>query len=380
MRFAWIARLLLRRPDLGGTMALLLLLLVPGPALGSEDYIPLDDYLQQNPEQTSLMANFASIVSGPAVALTQPQSRPVRIAILYPAFQTSDYWRLSIRALEARLQELNIRYELQTHLSGLNDEPSALSAQLQQALDWQPDYLVFTLGALIHRQLIENILAREKTKLIVQNVTTPLKDWSAHPPFIYVGFDHQAGTRLLAEKMLAGASSSPLHYAMLYSSNGYISRLRGDTFIRLGNDSPATRLLASYYTDNDRDLALKATLQELDRNPDLNMLYACTTDIALAAIEALRLRGKLDQVMINGWGGGEDELEAIRRGELDLTVMRMNDDNGVAMAEAIKADLEQRADQVPQVFSGEMVLITQDMSATELKSLTDKAFRYSAAQ
>jgi autoinducer 2-binding periplasmic protein LuxP len=367
------------RPDLGCTLALLLLLLVPVQAYSFEDYIPLDDYLQQNPEQTTLMAQFSAVVSSPAVALSRPQSRPVRIAILYPAFQASDYWRLSIKAFEARLQELNIRYELQVHLSGLNDNPAVLATQLQQSLDWEPDYLVFTLGALINRQLIETILAQKKTKLIVQNVTTPLQNWSAHPPFLYVGFDHQAGTRLLAEKMLADSATAQ-QYAMLYSSHGYISRLRGDTFVRLGNDNKEVRLLGSYYTDNDTNLARAATLQELDRHPDLNMLYACTTDIALAAIEALRLRGKLDQVMLNGWGGGEDELEAIRRGDLDLTVMRMNDDNGVAMAEAIKAELEQRADQVPLVFSGEMELVTKDTSAAELQALIDKAFRYSAAQ
>ncbi|ANG62242.1 hypothetical protein A8C75_06885 [Marinobacterium aestuarii] len=366
-------------PIAGYGLALLVLLLLPLQAFSNEDYTPLDDYLQQHPEQTERMAKFASIVSSPAVALTAPQSRPVRIAIIYPAFQTSDYWRLSILAFEARLKELNISYELQTHLSGLSDDPAALATQLQQSLDWQPDYLVFTLGALIHRQLIEKILAQKTPRLILQNVTTPLQNWSSHTPFLYVGFDHQAGTRLLAQAMLAD-TSTPKQYAMLYSSHGYISRLRGDTFIRLGNDNPVTRQLGSYYTDNDSNLARDATLQELDRHPDLNMLFACTTDTALGAIEALRMRGKLDQVTVNGWGGGKAELEALRRGELDLTVMRMNDDNGVAMAEAIKAELEQRSDQVPQVFSGEMVLVTRDTPPDELKVLTDKAFRYSAAQ
>ncbi|UTW13860.1 substrate-binding domain-containing protein [Marinobacterium rhizophilum] len=379
MRLAWTDICLSPRPNLSSALTLLCLLLMPLHAFSGEDYTPLDDYLQQHPEQTALMAQFADVVSGPAVALTQPQTRPVRIAIIYPAFQVSDYWRLSIKAFEARLKELNIRYELQVHLSSLDEDPAVLATQLQESLDREPDYLVFTLGALIHRQLIETILAHKKTRLIVQNVTTPLQDWSAHPPFLYVGFDHQAGTRLLAGKMLTG-STRPQQYAMLYSSHGYISQLRGDTFIRLGNNSQEVRLLGSYYTDNDRDLARAATLQELDRHPDLNMLYACSTDIALAAIEALRLRGKLDQVLLNGWGGGEDELEAIRRGDLDLTVMRMNDDNGVAMAEAIKAELEQRTDQVPQVFSGEMVLVTKDTPEAELQALTVKAFRYSATQ
>lgn len=377
MRLARNYHLSSPRPKLGCCLAFIIFLLMPARAFSEENFTPLDEYLQLHPEQISLMADFASVVSGPAVALKHPQNSPVRIAIIYPAFQNSDYWHLSIKAFEARLKELQITYELMTHLSALDDDPSVLATQLQQSLDWKPDYLIFTLGALIHRQLIETILAQKKPKLILQNVTTPLQDWSAHPPFLYVGFDHQAGTRLLAGKML---SDSPSQYAMLYHSRGYISQLRGDTFIRLGNDKPNARLLGSYYTDNDPDRARDATLQELDRHPQLNMLFACSTDTALGAIEALRLRDKLDQVTVNGWGGGLPELEALGRGELDLTVMRMNDDNGVAMAEAIKAELEQRSDQVPQIFSGEMVLITKDTPAVELNALTDKAFRYSAAE
>ncbi|MFC6672267.1 hypothetical protein [Marinobacterium aestuariivivens] len=82
-------------------------------------------------------------------------------------------------------------------------------------------------------------------------------------------------------------------------------------------------------------------------------------------------------MIINGWGGGDAELEALARGELDLTVMRMNDDNGVAMAEAIRADLEQHGDRVPQVFSGDMVLLTRNTPAAELEALRARAFRYS---
>jgi autoinducer 2-binding protein LuxP len=368
--------------DLAGACCAVLLavLLLSSPqAFANQDYMPLDDYLQQHPDQVARMAAFSQTVSNAAVPLAQPQQRPVRIAIIYPALQSSDYWVRSIKAFRARLDELQIDYELQTRLSGLNDDPSLLATQLQESLAWEPDYLVFTLGALIHRQLIEQLLVRKTPKLILQNVTTPLQGWSAHPPFMYVGFDHQAGTRLLAGYMLAD-STTPIEYAMLYSSHGYISRLRGDSFVTLTNARSGTRLLSSYYTDGDFALARDATLQELDRHPDLNMLFACSTDIALGALAALRQRGKLEQVVINGWGGGEAELDALVRGDLDLTVLRLNDDNGVAMAEAIKAELEQRSEQLPQVFSGEMVLVTGSTPPQELQQLIDRAFRYSGDQ
>ena len=58
-------------------------------------------------------------------------------------------------------------------------------------------------------------------------------------------------------------------------------------------------------------------------------------------------------------------------------IMRINDDNGVAMAEAIKYDLEGKTNQVPTVYSGNFVLIEKGIDLSELRKLRSKAFRYS---
>ncbi len=85
--------------------------------------------------------------------------------------------------------------------------------------------------------------------------------------------------------------------------------------------------------------------------------------------------GRLGQVKVNGWGGGSAELDALQHGELDVTVMRMNDDTGVAIAEAIGQDLQQL--EVPTVYSGEFALIQKGITPAELAKLKARAFRYS---
>lgn len=92
------------------------------------------------------------------------------------------------------------------------------------------------------------------------------------------------------------------------------------------------------------------------------------------AIDSLGLRGK---VRTNGWGGGGQELEEIAKGRLAFTVMRMNDDNGVAMAEAIALDQQDRPGDVPLVYSGEFTLVTQDHDTERIEALKRHAFRYS---
>ena len=46
---------------------------------------------------------------------------------------------------------------------------------------------------------------------------------------MYTGFDHEHGSHLLAEEMLAQQPTGK--YSMLYFAPGYVSQMRGDTFV-----------------------------------------------------------------------------------------------------------------------------------------------------
>ena len=72
----------------------------------------------------------------------------------------------------------------------------------------------------------------------------------------------------------------------------------------------------------------------------------------MGSVEAQIAVGKEKEIFSTGWGGTGLELDAIRRGELDATPMRMGDDVGAATAEAIKAHLEGREAELPLVFLG----------------------------
>ena len=57
--------------------------------------------------------------------------------------------------------------------------------------------------------------------------------------------------------------------------------------------------------------------------------------------------------------------------------MRMGDDVGAATAEAIKAHLEDRADELPLVFLGRITVAHDNMSDKEIDELEVEAFRFS---
>ncbi|WP_415897474.1 substrate-binding domain-containing protein [Neptuniibacter sp. QD72_48] len=342
----------------------------------NDQYIRVSDYLLEHPEQRQKMLTFSQIVRNEASPLQTSNEKPIKIAIIYPAEQSSDYWRRSVSTLEKRLSELNISYDINSYFSRPTVDISLQSEQLNDAIAWKPDYLIYTLDALRHQAMIERILLRGKPKLILQNITTPLQQWQQLKPFLYTGFDHEKGTQLLANQMLNQHPQGT--YSMLYFSQGYVSQMRGDTFTQQAANNTDLKLVSSYYTKGISEIAYKATLASLKKTPDLNMIFACSTDIALGALKALDENNLSDQVTLNGWGGGDREIEALLEGKLDLTVMRMNDDSSVAMAEAIKMDISGQSSSVPHIYSGDIVLLSKNTHKDEIEQLKKRAFRYSS--
>ncbi|EAQ63453.1 luxP protein [Marinomonas sp. MED121] len=338
----------------------------------------VDEFLAQHPEQEGISQAFADIVRQPATPLHIPPLKPVKIAVVYPANQISDYWVRSIKSFEARLKELNIPYEIEsfltqsTHNESLRDQ----AKEILTAVNSEADYLILTLYKKQHKAIIERLISNQKTKVILQNITTPIKAWGNLQPFMYVGFDHVKGTQLIADWYIKQEIRHK-RYGLLHFPKGYISQVRGDSFIEYTNAHSELNLVSSYYTNSTRQNAYQNAINMLNENRHLGFIYASSTDIALGVSDAIAEQKRQNKVLVNGWGGGSAELDAIAQGKLDVTVMRMNNDNGVAMAEAIKLDLTGNKTQVPVIYSGDYELVTKDLSPAKLLRLKQHAFRYS---
>ncbi|MFD2204230.1 substrate-binding domain-containing protein [Kiloniella antarctica] len=345
-------------------------------AQDNQGYWLLEDYLEMHPEQVKISDRFVSRVRSTALAFSKHQQDSTKVLIVYPGLQVSDYWRRSVASFEGRMRELNIDYELSSHFTKAGSDIELQGKLLGQSRGNPPDFLIFTLDATRHKGMIDRIISTDETQVILQNITSPIKAFEKKQPLLYVGFDHGIGARILAERYKSEYPAGA-NYAILYGTQGYVSSLRGDVFYHEMSQHLNSKLLGSYYVDFDREKAYRATLELLREHPDLDFIYACSTDIAIGAIDALKETGRLRQVKVNGWGGGSEELSAIEKGLMDFTVMRMNDDNGVAMAEAIKSVLEGKEAHVPVVFSGDFRTVDQETTSERLLLWRSDAFRYS---
>ncbi|WP_027723359.1 substrate-binding domain-containing protein [Maridesulfovibrio zosterae] len=338
-------------------------------------YYSLEEFIQENPNEEVKLKSFNRLVKRNIVAKIKNNLK-VKISIVYPGNQISDYWRRSYKAFDKRIKQYGIKTEINSFFMSPTDPLHIQRKILKQALKTNPDYLIFTLDALRHQRMIEPLLIRNKPRVILQNITTPLKAWNDKQPLMYIGFDHETGSIKLAQQY-ANKTGGKGKYAVLLPSPGYLSEERGKSFTTWLDANTELELVTVYQTGINKQKSRRATLKIVKEHPDISFIYACSTDIALGAVEALKEKSLLGKIMVNGWGGGSPELQAIKNGELDFTIMRINDDNGIAMADAIILDLLGQTKRLPLIYSGRLMLIGKDIDPINLEQLQRESFRYS---
>ncbi|MBV0932048.1 substrate-binding domain-containing protein [Marinobacterium weihaiense] len=356
-------------------LALMLLAMMASvsQAASLDDYWLYEQYYEDHPEELPWLEALTRAVQSPPRSIhSGEQHRPVRIAQVYPGLQASSYWSDSENALTGRLDDLGIRYWLETRYTAPNIHLDEQIRQIRELLEWQPDFLIYTLDSPRHRHIIERLIQNTDTRLILQNITTPLKSWKNRQPFMYVGFDHIEGGRILA-RHFAERFPEGARYGVLFRSKGLVSQMRGSGFIEAL--PPGHRMLSSYYSDSSRDGGREAAGRMLSQHPELDYIYACSTDVALGTLDALEASGQ--SLSVNGWGGGPEEIEQLREGRLDTVLMRLGDEAGIAIAEAISRTLQGKP--VPTVFSGQFVVLDSRMSDAEIHQHEAYARRYSGA-
>jgi len=336
-----------------------------------------DEFKEMDSARKARIQQFEAIVGKETPpAVKSSADKEALISVIYPGKQASDYWRRSVASLEGRLNQAGLKYRISSLFTEPGTEIRQQEKFIRQELRKKPDYMVFTLDALRHKSIIERIVGQDETNLILQNITTPVKAWRESPPFLYVGFDHEVGSKLLADEYIRQTGGKG-NYAVFFGPPGYVSQMRGNTFIGYMAENSDLKMTDSYYVGFNREKSKKAALSLLAKRQDLKFIYACSTDIALGIIDALKEVGMMGKVRVNGWGGGSSELAAMQAGELDFTVMRMNDDNGVAMADAIILDQNGYGTDVPAVYSGEISLVTGGAAPDDIEKMKKRAFRYS---
>jgi autoinducer 2-binding protein LuxP len=337
-------------------------------------YFLLPELHQMMPQERTSMEAFLKRVQSDTVKTAKTYDKPLKIALMFPSLETSDAWaRLNI-STRARLEEMGIPFEV-TEFMIRPDEHDRQGVQVDQVLGGGFDYVV--IGPSEYQVQKSNISRlAENLPTLVMNVVNPFVDTlgTDKQPITHVGFDHTIGAEALCQWVIKETGGEG-DFALVRYIPGLIDSQRSDHFAECVTANSNMKLVDEFEANGDRELAFSGGQALLSRHPNIKMLHAGNTAVALGVLSAATERGKLDDVIINGWGGGADELKSIKDGGLKVTAFRVNDDWGVSVAEAIRAHAE--GEDVPVVIAATIKPIDYTMSAEQIDAETDYAFRYS---
>ena len=314
---------------------------------------------------------FAKAVSQPSEPFRGSLSQPIRIGFSTPSFDISDAWARWYWSMYLRLEEAGIPFQTNIQATGTHDAHLEQLAHVESMIAAEVDYIVLGPTQLDAARRAMETAHAAGIPLIVINYARPLEGDTE--TLMYTGFDHEYGGYL-----------NGVHIAQTSGGQGMLAGLRlqpgpldeqrwGGAMAVLAQTD--IEMVYDTYAQADRQKAYDATTDILTRYPELDMIYATSSSMALGAATAAQTLGvKLD---IWGFGGTTDEVDYMKDGLMTGSVFRFSDDGGVAVAEAIKRHLEGRADEVPGAFMGDMVIAHSGMSDQEFRRLLERAHRYS---
>ena len=318
-----------------------------------------------------------AVVGTDAVPFSGTQDAPIQIAMIYPSADTSDFWARNYLAMTKRLDELGISYET-TEFASRQIEHSLQSTyanQVAQDADLY-DYVIFGPSELaIQADNIDKLSGTDGFSTYVWAFHTPLKDLTNQPD-AWFDFSSAAGALTMCDYMISRLGEG-VTMAMNRGIPGITDNQRSGDFKACVEEKAGWTTVYEHYGEYQREGGFDGTSLIMQAYPEATIIHNANTAMAMGSVEAQVSMGKEKDIFSTGWGGTGLELDAIRRGELDATPMRMGDDVGAATAEAIKADLEGRADDLPLVFLGRITVAHDQMSADEIDALEKEAFRFS---
>lgn len=345
------------------------------PAVIERGFFLLPEWHALFPEDRALMDEVVAALSQPATQIEVELDAPIKIAMMFPSLEISDAFARLQASIEGHLTASGIDYEIQEFFIN-SGEHETQATQIDEVIANADLYDYVIIGPseyLVQKANMARLNAVVPT--IVTNVSNPFPDYVGTPemPLTTAGFDSALGGTVLVEWTLENVGSSG-NFALQRYLPGLLDTLRSDTYAD-GLVEAGWTLVDEFVGNGDQELSFTGSNAMLTANPELDLIHNGSTAGALGTLAALAGRGLMDEIVTNGWGGGQDELDSILRGELDFTLFRVNDDWGASVAEAIKRHLEGKP--VPLVLAPSMKVIDKSFSAEQVKAETDYAFRYS---
>ncbi|MBR7889642.1 hypothetical protein J9B83_11890 [Marinomonas sp. A79] len=334
------------------------------------DLMDSQTFYKLMPRQGPLAEQFSAIVHAPPNPIRITQKRPVQVAlVLFGDVESIDNKAL-LNTFRRRMREINIDYRLDIYVDA---SPYSMDMTPYVTLvKAQPDYIVMTKLGFVQRRFLERFLRSGSSKVIVYDFASPLTHWLNHPPLMYLGFDQKKVTTMLAD-FLHRQLPVDARIAAVVLPSGYLSHTRCDFFL----DKMMAyhrRIDDIYMVPNETNSAFNTAQQILEDNPP-DFIFSCSHAISEGVSAALVKSGS--RVQTNGWGVSSQGVRSLIKRHIAVSALFTKDDASIAIAEAIKLDLEGR--NMPNLYVANATLMPSNLHPDVLRFMMQHAYTYSVS-
>ncbi|WP_191601444.1 hypothetical protein [Marinomonas algicola] len=296
------------------------------------EFLNSDVYLEERPRQASLMKQFEGVVNRPAEPLLFPQVNTINISAILPKNTRRSSF---LSAFKQRMKRLQIDYRLDVVEYSLDVENDTLFEAYQKVMQYPPDYLITTLERIQQKAIIESILRKNDTKIMLYDVSSPVKGWENESAVFYAGVNYLALADSFAN-LLGHIHRPDSDIVTIAFDSGYRNQQYCNEFLDSFTASGYTAEKIVYFDGSD---SLRRTLLRALKSENRNVLvFQCDNFLSIEHLDLFGL--SQDKVtIINRWQY-EGDLS-----QKDASLVRFKvpfDKVEVALAEMIKHHLESK--------------------------------------
>jgi autoinducer 2-binding protein LuxP len=290
----------------------------------------------------------AAIMVGGAAAADQ-----IRVGYAPSIWDPSDFHGMMGSGIEAGLNDHGIDYEMRIRAPSTGVSHEEQLAIVEDMIADGMDYIVINPTDPLTQRVVYERVIEAGIPLIVGNFSIPFDDDWGFQPMMFSGYSHADAGETLAHHLLEKHGPGT-KVAVIHGGPGQVTYDRAPKALY---EELGMEFVYEAHADWDRLKAYDQMERIIVGYPDVNVVVAASSAMAVGAVEATVANGLAGEYSIYGAGGTFEELRYIEEGVLTAAWIRDPVAMGRAVADAIHLHSEGRAEEVPPVFNSPIHMI-----------------------
>jgi ABC-type sugar transport system substrate-binding protein len=248
------------------------------------------------------------------------------IAYAPPTYDMSDWWGKFGTNLKTELEKRGVEYELFVRAPETHASHQQQYGIIQDFINLEPDFILMGPTELYAQMGAYENINDAGIPLIILNYTEPFAEDEGVDILSWVGYSHKYGGELAGEWIVNWFKENKGgkgEMAVLFGNPGSLTedRYSKTTLPMIQKEVPGVKVVYEGGAEYDRVKAYNATQNILTGFPEVDLIYAINSAMAVGSLEAVKDAGR-DDIPVIGWGGVDEEVELVWAGELASCVFR----------------------------------------------------------